>query len=550
MSPRPPSRHPERDGPNLAPSGGMSSPATLVCTPAGALNARRIESRLWDRAGDGSASAPAPAVIDGERTISYATLAAHAQRFGGVLARAGVRPGDRVALYLDKTVEYVTALYGIWSAGAVAVPVHESLKSRQVEYILRHSGSQVVVTEKRRLRSLDAAAVAGVRTIDVPRVDGQGALEAIYPWSHNAPMYLGGAEPAALLYTSGSTGAPKGILITHENLRVGAEIVAGFLGLNRDDRILSVLPFGFDYGLNQLLGAVEVGAALYLLRSPLPSDICRALVQHRITGLAGVPTLWIQLMQDHSPLPQTELPALRYITNTGGVFPPALVARYRAAFPQLSIYLMYGLSEAFRSTVLPPEEVARRPDSIGRAIAHTEILVLDESGEECAPGVSGELVHCGPTVALGYYNDAEATARVFRKDPRGERLGVANDATRVVYSGDMVRRDAEGFLYFVGRRDQQIKRLGHRISPDEIEALVQASGLVAEVVAAAVPDPVAGQAVILHVVPLAGTPFSLDGLWVYCRNEMPSYMQPGAIKVHGAMPRTTTGKLDRQQVTA
>jgi acyl-CoA ligase (AMP-forming) (exosortase A-associated) len=525
----------------------MSSPVAIKNSLVEAISSRRIDSRLWERAGLKGATAAAPAVIDGERTISYTTLAAHAQHFASFLIASGALPGDRVALFLDRTAEYVVALYGIWRAGAVAVPVHESLKSRQVEHILRHSGARILVSEPRRLRTLDAQATSGLHTIEVPRVEPHGELDASDSW--RAPLD-GGNEPAAILYTSGSTGAPKGILISHQNLCAGAEIVAGFLDLRNDDRILSVLPFSFDYGLNQLLTAVEVGAALYLHRSPLPADICRALVQHRITGLAGVPALWIQLMQDHSPLSRTALPHLRYITNTGGVFPPALVTRYRETFPHLRIFLMYGLSEAFRSTVLPPDEVDRRPGSIGKAIARTEILVLDESGEECAPGVAGELVHSGPTVALGYYNDPVATARVFRPDPRTAHQHTGNGvhAPRVVFSGDMVRRDREGFLYFVGRRDQQIKRLGHRISPDEIEAIVQASGLVAEVVATAEPDAVAGQAVILHVVPRHASSFALDALWTYCRNEMPSYMQPSAIKVREDMPRTTSGKPDRQRV--
>ncbi len=525
----------------------MNSPGTLQRSFETIRSGRRIEERLWERANDGL-RAVAPALVDGNRVVSYAVLAARAQHFGVRLTDAGVRPGNRVALYLDKTVEYVCALYGIWSVGAIAVPVHESLKSRQVEHILRHSGSRLLVSEAKRLRLLDAHVLAGTPSIDAREFNAPDAANSLS--AQDRSFLLGGTEPAAILYTSGSTGLPKGILISHENLQAGATIVAGFLDLRSDDRILSVLPFSFDYGLNQLLGAVEVGATLVLHRSPLPADICRALALHRITGLAGVPTLWIQLMQEHSPLTRTALPALRYITNTGGVFPPALVTRYREAFPQLRIFLMYGLSEAFRSTVLLPEELAGRPNSIGKAIAHTEILVLDASGAECAPGEIGELVHRGPTVALGYYNDSEATARVFRPDPRAHASDNGDKAQRLVFSGDMVRRDEEGFLYFVGRRDQQIKRLGHRISPDEIEALVQASGQVAEVVAAAVPDAVAGQAVVLHVVPRPGAPFSIDVLWAYCRSEMPSYMQPSAIEVHDEMPRTTSGKLDRQRVSA
>jgi acyl-CoA synthetase (AMP-forming)/AMP-acid ligase II len=295
--------------------------------------------------------------------------------------------------------------------------------------------------------------------------------------------------------------------------------------------------------LNQLLTAVECGATLALQRSHLPADICRALETHRITGLAGVPPLWIQLFDARSPLPRMTLPHLRYITNTGGVFPPELVKRYRATFPQVRVFLMYGLSEAFRSTYLPPDEVDRRPGSMGKAIPRTEILVLDDLGRHCPAGTVGELVHRGPTVALGYYNDPEATARAFRPDP----FATFADAPRVVYSGDLVRRDTDGFLYFVGRRDQLIKSLGHRMSPDEIEAIVMASGLVTEVVAKGVADAQAGQVVELHVVPRAGV-YSQVALVSWCRREMPSHMFPKRVHVHEALPRTASGKVDRSQV--
>jgi acyl-CoA synthetase (AMP-forming)/AMP-acid ligase II len=237
------------------------------------------------------------------------------------------------------------------------------------------------------------------------------------------------------------------------------------------------------------------------------------------------------------------LPALRYITNTGGTFPAELVRRYRATFPHVRVFLMYGLSEAFRSTFLPPEEVDRRPESIGKAIPRCDVLVLDEDGKECPPGVPGELVHRGPTVALRYHDDPDETARRFRPDP------TAPDAAhRVVYSGDLVRRDAEGFLYFLGRRDQLIKSLGHRMSPDEVEEATFASGLVSEVVAKGVPDPVAGQVVELHVVPRDPATFTRAALAAFCRREMPGYMLPRAIHVHAAFPRTASGKIDRTQV--
>lgn len=517
------------------------------------LESHRIEDALLLRATDAS-SAGRAAVVDGARTFSYATLAECARRCRDELRARGVGRGDRVAIFLDKTIESVMALYGTWLAGAVAVPVGESLRARQLEHIVRHSGARLLVSDQRKLGRLDPAPTIDVPVLFAGFAEGEGAeaddavrvtewVDTILAVGERRAL-PGGDEPAAILYTSGSTGRPKGIVISHANLRAGAEIVSGYLGIRDDDRILSVLTFSFDYGLNQLLTSVERGATLVLHRSHLPADICRALETHRITGLAGVPPLWIQLMQGRSPLPTMALPHLRYITNTGGTFPAELVRRYRTAFPHVRVFLMYGLSEAFRSTFLPPEEVDRRPESIGKAIPRCDVLVLDEEGLECPPGVPGELVHRGPTVALRYHDDPEETARRFRPDP------TAPDAAhRVVYSGDLVRRDAEGFLYFLGRRDQLIKSLGHRMSPDEVEEATFASGLVAEVVAKGVPDPVAGQVVELHVVPRDPATFTRAALVAFCRREMPGYMLPRAIHVHAAFPRTASGKIDRTQVS-
>lgn len=498
-------------------------------------NCARIEDALLRRADD---PPQVEALVDGERSFDYASLTLWATRFAGELTRSGVGPGDRVATYLEHASEQIVALYAAWIAGAVAVPVNPSLKTAQVAHILRHCGCRLLVTDRRKLAQLAADAYAGIGTLDVAplaALAGHGSSQEV---SRELP---GGDAPAAILYTSGSTGRPKGILVSHANLIAGARIVASYLGIQSDERILSVLPFSFDYGLNQLLTAVRCGCTLVLQRSHFPADVCRALERHRITALAGVPSLWIQLMERQSPLSRMELPLLRYITNSGGAFPTELVRRYRERWPHVRIYLMYGLSEAFRSTYLPPDEIDRRPDSMGKPIPETEVLVIGADGECCAPGEQGELVHRGPTVALGYWNDAEATARVFRSDP------LDPDAKRaVVYSSDIVRRDQEGFLYFVGRSDQLIKSYGYRVSPEEVEELIYASRLVAEVVVHGRPDAVAGASIVAHVVPVEPGLFEPRALLEYCRANMPAYMVPKVIEVHDGFPRTASGKVDRK----
>jgi len=479
------------------------------------------------------------ALIDGQRRFTYEALAQHSRDFASTLRRLGLRGGDRVAIYLEKSVEAVVAMYGTWLAGGVIVPVSDVLLARQVAHIVGHSGSTVLVSNARTRARLPGDLLAGLRAVEVDLASAAQAPSAEPPPSESEAR-------AAILYTSGSTGSPKGILISHANLLAGARIVSDYLGITEEERIISIPPFNFDYGLNQLLCAVHRRATLVLQRSSLPADICRTLVHHEITGMPAVPPLWVELVEGKSPFPQMSFPHLRYVTNTGGALPVEVVRRLRELLPRTSVYLMYGLSEAFRSTYLPPEEIDRRPGSIGKGIPECEIIVLSRDGRRCGPGEVGELVHRGPTVALGYWNDPEATARVFRPNP----FAPPDSSERVVYSGDLVRTDDDGFLYFVGRRDQMIKSQGYRISPSEVETIVFESGLVKEVVAKGEPDRAAGAVVVVHCVPADPGTFSAESLMAHCRREMPRYMVPRRIEVHPAFPRTASGKIDRTAVGA
>lgn len=468
-----------------------------------------------------------------------------ARRVAGAAERIrelGVSPGERVVLFARKSNEMVAALYGIWAAGAVAVPASPELQAEQLAHIVRHCDAELVLADRQLLSILDEA--------EDPLSVQRAPLEAL---EHEAaarfdasldPSFEGADARAAFLYTSGSTGLPKGIEISHENLISGARIVSTYLSIDRDDRVLSVLPFHFDYGLNQLLTTIRQGATLVLHKGTHPGAILHALNERRITGLAGVPPLWVQLAAPGSPLLSKAFPHLRYITNSGGAFPVDLLERFVAALGRTEIFLMYGLSEAFRSTFLPPAEVTRRPTSMGKAIPETKVFVVDEHDQLASEGAAGQLVHRGPTVALGYYKDEKATARAFRDDPFDPSA-----KRKVVYSGDIVRRDSEGFLYFVGRHDQQLKSFGNRVSPEEVEIALQRSGLVELAVVGGEPDPAVGHKIIAHVVPASSTT-TVEALVAYCHATMPRYLWPSRFELHGRFPLTSSGKVNRKVVLA
>jgi amino acid adenylation domain-containing protein len=477
---------------------------------------------------------PRVAIVDGERRVTYDELLPQALECAALLKAAGLQRGDRVAIYLPRSIEAVASLFGTFFAGGVAVFINEVLRGKQIEYILEHSEASVIITRARQLRSLPDGAVATRKVVNLDEIT---PLRATCP-----PVATIGKDLALLIYTSGSTGLPKGVMVRHENLVAGAEIVADYLKLSADDVLISLLPFSFDYGLNQALGAVLVGATLVIQRAVIPPEICRTLQREKVTVMALLPMLWLQLIDQRSPFLRNEFPHLRCITNTGGRVPVPVVRAVRDAHPHVSIYLMYGLTEAFRSTYLPPEQVDARPDSMGKAIPNCEILIVGEHGP-CGVNEVGELVHRGATVTDGYWRDPVSTAKVFRqhpfKDPRRE------GSETVVFSGDLIRMDAEGYLYFMGRRDQAFKSRGFRVSPEEIEQWVFESDLVGGVVALRRIRDDAENEIVLAVVPKDPPTFRCEDLHGFCKREMPAYLRPQEIWVLKQIPVTSSGKPDR-----
>jgi acyl-CoA ligase (AMP-forming) (exosortase A-associated) len=479
-------------------------------------------------------------------TIDYATMEAMTGRLAHWLAARGHPPGSRIAAWLPKGVAAALLPLATARAGHVYVPVNPLLKRAQVAHILADSGAALLIAQPARLATLaDGDLPAGTGCVGVE------AVEAVFAQARGGQLPPGAAAPdrlAEILYTSGSTGRPKGVMLSHANLMIGARSVAAYLGLRDDDRTLAVLPLSFDYGQNQLFSTWWAGGCAVPLDYLLPRDVAKAAAEQAITTLAGVPPLWVQLTEIDWPVQAVR--RLRRITNSGGALTRPLIARLRASFPQADIVAMYGLTEAFRSTYLPPAMLADHPDSIGRAIPDAEVLVLRPDGTPAADGEPGELVHCGPLVAQGYWRDPARTAERFRPAPAASVLG-----GMAVWSGDTVVRDATGLLRFVGRDDAMIKSAGNRISPNEIEEAAQAVAGVAEACALGRPDERLGQAIFLYVrgdAALCETDRDalLERLRATLKRNLPNFMQPAQILLLAALPRNANGKIDRVALAA
>jgi len=491
------------------------------------------------------------------QTLTYDNLRALTARTAGGLKRLGIARGDRVAVCLSNRPELVEILLACSRVGAICVLVNPSLRARQLRHVLNDSGACVLVSDRAssvhapsevgdypQLRSL---VVVDGRSISAPTTQGV-AVYTLDELRSSVPVdRVAGIDQdvAALFYTSGSSGRAKGVVVTHRNLVSGAECVAAYLDNTADDRILAVLPLSFDYGFSQVSTAFHAGACVVLTNYLSPAALVQEIENEQITGLAGIPFIWSQLVAVKWPSVPT---SLRYVTNSGGVLPQPVIKALAARLPTTRIFCMYGLTEAFRSTYLDPAELFARPGSIGKAVPNQEVLVLRDDGTECEANEVGELVHRGSFVTLGYWNDPELTAKRFRPLPAAQgRPWYRQDVC--VWSGDLVRRDEDGYLYFVGRADQQIKSSGVRVSPTEVEEVIGEIEGVTEVVAVGVSDEALGQVIAVAVASTESNRGALaERVREHCRAQLPTYMVPALLEIVAGLPRTENGKPDRTAV--
>ncbi|RAI44311.1 class I adenylate-forming enzyme family protein [Rhodoplanes roseus] len=506
----------------------------------------RVEDFL---VGSASRTPDKVALVAGDRRLTFRDLDVASTRLAGALRRRGVTRGDRVVVFMDNGADAVVAIFASLKAGAVFSPLHPSTKADKLAFVLNNCRATAVVTLGRLSRTLQAALAQAPSVTTVVVADARADTpadwlrieEAVAAEPGVLPFPGIGPDLAMLVYTSGSTGFPKGVMMTHDNVVAAATSITTYLESRADDVVMSVLPLSFDYGLYQVLMAAKVGATLVLEKSfTFPQVILQKIDAERATVFPLVPTMAALLLQ-MKDLKAGDLPTLRTLTNTAAALPAAHIEKLQALFPQARLFSMYGLTECKRCTWLPPAELARRPDSVGVAIPGTEAYVVDEAGARVAPGVVGELVIRGPHVMKGYWENPEATARALKPGPYPWE--------NVLHTGDLFRADPDGFLYFVARKDDIIKSRGEKVSPREVETVLYALAGVREAAVIGVDDPILGAAIKAFVAVEPGKLTAQDVIR-HCAQHLEDFMVPKHVEFRDALPKSDNGKIDRRALAA
>ena len=488
------------------------------------------------------------ALVAGGQRLTYGQIDARANALADALLRAGLERGDRVLVFLDNGPEAVVAFWAALKASAIVSMINPQTKTDKLAYMLGDSGASALVTHA-RLAPIFAPAVArapNLRTVVVAgAANGSRELDGALAWDEALARDPGGPPPrraidvdlASIVYTSGSTGDPKGVMLTHRNMLTAASSITTYLENVEDDVILDVLPLAFDYGLYQMIMAFKMGARLVLERSfAYPADVLDRVVAEGVTGFPGVPTIFAILAELES-LGSYDFSRIRYVTNTAAALPVKHITMLKSLFPQARIYSMYGLTECKRCTYLPPADLDRKPTSVGVAIPNTELWIVDEQDRRLGPGEVGQLVIRGATVMAGYWGKPEETAKKLRPGPLPHE--------RVLYTGDYCRLDEEGYLYFVGRMDDIIKSRGEKVAPKEVESAIVDIRGVKEAAVVGVPDPILGQAIKAFVVLERGAVLGPKDIDRECRGRLEPFMVPKHIAFVDELPKTSTGKIKK-----
>jgi len=486
------------------------------------------------------------ALVCGDERLTYAEIEAQANRLAHALIAHGLQRGDRAALYLPNSVEAAVAIFAILKAAGIFVIVNPTTKRDKLTYILNNCQATALFTSGRNA-FLAAEIHAAVPSLQFTVLSGKRATtaekEASYAFDDLLAAYPHTRPPcptidqdlACLIYTSGSTGDPKGVVEGHNNVVFASGSIIQYLENTPDDIVINVLPLSFDYGLYQLLMVFRFGGTLVLEKSfAYPAAVLKKMEAERVTGFPGVPTIFAILLQmDLTPY---DLSSLRYITNTAAALPPSHIQALREKFPWATLYSMYGLTECKRTLYLPPDQLDKRPDSVGIAIPGTEVWIEDEEGNRVGPGVVGELVIRGSHVMRGYWENPQATAERYRPGP--------TPGERVLYSGDLFRMDEEGYFYFVARKDDIIKSRGEKVAPKEVENVLYSIEGVVEAAVVGVPDPILGQAIKAFVV-LDGAELTEKEILHHCRTHLEGFMVPQVIEFRDSLPKTSSGKIKK-----
>jgi amino acid adenylation domain-containing protein len=504
------------------------------------------------------------ALVSDKERLTYGEINIRANRLAWYLRNLGIKRQERIAILLDNSWESVVGLFGILKADCIFLMLSSTMKAAKLAYILNDCKVKALITQQNRIKVVADAlklspAVHHVFWIGEMPADHEGALNAFANHDSQVPScsfhtfakvmghQIGGTDSplsenidvdlATIIYTSGSTGDPKGVMLTHLNMISAATSITTYLENREDDIIINVLPLSFDYGLYQALMTFKVGARLILERSfTYPYAIIQKMVDEKVTGFPGVPTIFAILLGLKDP-ERFDFSNLRYITNTAAALPPAYIESLRKLFPKVRLYSMYGLTECKRVSYLPPDELDRRPTSIGKGMPNEEVWIVDDLGNQLGPGVVGELVVRGSNVMRGYWGLPEETVKALRQ---GKYPGEV-----VLYTGDLFRKDEEGFLYFVGRKDDMIKSKGERISPKEVEQCLCALEGVAEAAVFGIPDTILGQSIVAYIRCHDSIRIRKKTVMKHCRENIEDFMAPKHIVFVGVFPKTSSGKIDK-----